>query len=330
VRVVILHHAPEEDAALDDHDVMVQRDAVAAALAVLGHEPHGLGCTLDLEAVRRELTALRPDLAFNLVESLGRTDRLMPLATLLLDALGIRYTGSRTEAMLATSDKLAAKRRMRAAGLPTPDFVDPAADRKDVEGDGRGAWIVKPVWEHASFGMDEKAVVTVDHVSELRRHVAARAERTGRPHFAERFVDGREFNLSLLAGEVLPPAEIDFSSFPPGKPRIVDQRAKWEPESFEYRQTPRRFDFPTADGPLLDRLRADAERCWRLFNLGGYARVDFRVDADGRPWILEVNVNPCLSPDAGFAAALARAGIGYDEAIGRVIADALRPPGRQG
>ena len=92
----------------------------------------------------------------------------------------------------------------------------------------------------------------------MRRRLAERAARSGRPCFAEQFVEGREFNLSVLAGpegpEVLSPAEIDFSAFPPGKPRIVGHRAKWLADSFEFNHTPRCFDFPSSDGPLLDRL----------------------------------------------------------------------------
>ena len=118
-----------------------------------------------------------------------------------------------------------------------------------------------------------------------------------------------------------PPAEIDFSAFPPGKPRIVGYAAKWRDDCFEFQHTPRRFDFDPSDGPLLERLRGLARECWRLFGLRGWARVDFRVDAAGQPWILEVNANPCLSPDAGFAAALARASISFDEAIRRILED---------
>jgi len=129
----------------------------------------------------------------------------------------------------------------------------------------------------------------------------------------------------MLAGpsgpETLPPAEIEFTSFPAGKPRIVGYRAKWREDEFEYHHTPRRFDFPASDGPLLDRIGGLARECWMRFGLRGWARVDFRVDAAGEPWILEINANPCISPDAGFAAALDRASIPYDEAVRRILED---------
>ena len=158
--------------------------------------------------------------------------------------------------------------------------------------------------------------------------LAQREQELGRPYFAERYVEGREFNLSLLADaggpQVLPPAEINFSRFPAGKPRIVGYRAKWKADSPEYHATPRRFDFAPADRPLVDALAELARSSWQCFALRGYARVDFRVDRQGRPWILEINVNPCLSPDAGFAAALDRAGIPFSQAIARILDDAMR------
>jgi D-alanine-D-alanine ligase len=202
----------------------------------------------------------------------------------------------------------------------------------DCRADRAGRWprnvILKPVWEHASLGMDDSAVMSVASADEQRRRVNDWAQWLGRPCFSEDYIDGREFNLSVLAGphgpEVLPPAEIDFSAFPDDKPRIVGYQAKWEPESFEYQHTPRRFELPAADAPLVKRLCELARETWTLFGLAGYARVDFRVDHSGEPWILEINTNPCLSPDAGFAAAIAQAGLTYEAAIERIIADAIR------
>ena len=103
-------------------------------------------------------------------------------------------------------------------------------------------------------------------------------------------------------------AEMLFVDYPAGKRRIVDYAAKWHSGSFEFCNTVRRFEFDETDRPLLAQLEDIARTCWRLFGLRGYARVDCRVDTAGRPWVLEVNVNPCLSPDAGFAAAVERRG----------------------
>ena len=141
--------------------------------------------------------------------------------------------------------------------------------------------------------------------------------------YAESYIDGREFNLALLTGEFLPAAEIQFVEFPDDKLRIVDFRAKWEEDSFEYTHTPRTFDFPAADQPLLAELQSIARRCWDFFNLRGYARVDFRVDRNNRPWVLEINTNPCLSPDGGFHAAAERNGLSFTKTVERIVNDCL-------
>lgn len=145
--------------------------------------------------------------------------------------------------------------------------------------------------------------------------------------FAEAFVDGREFNLSLLEQSgtvtVLPPAEILFQGMDPGRPKIVDYGSKWDQEDPGYTGTPRSFDFLEADSPILERMVEISRACWGVFGLAGYARVDFRVDSGGRPWVLEVNANPCLSPDAGFAAAAQRSGIDYNTLIGSIVSAAL-------
>lgn len=335
MRVAIAHNAVDAAGAPDERDVLVQTEAVRTALLELGHRTETLPCTLDLARFKQELLEWRPDLVFNLVESLDGTGRLIHLAPSLLDAMGLPYTGACAEAIQLTSHKVLAKDRLCTLGLPTPDWTGPWPPDLPVVSRPAGAgpdpsarWILKSVWEHASVGLDETALVLCDRADRLPDQLQRRAAALGGACFAERFVAGREFNLALLAGpagpEVLPPAEIVFEGYPPEALRIVGYRAKWDAGSYEYHHTPRRFDFPPEDAALLDRLRGLALRCWQGFGLNGYARVDFRVDADGRPWILEINANPCLSPDAGFAAALAAAGVSYPDAVARVLADSRR------
>jgi D-alanine-D-alanine ligase len=173
--------------------------------------------------------------------------------------------------------------------------------------------------------MDAAAVVESASVAEVQAAIHSSEASWKRPFFAEEYIDGREFNLALL-GEgpfVLPPAEIDFSAYPTDKPRIVCYRAKCDTSSFEYHHTPRRFDFPPSDRQMLNRLLALSRECWRMFGLRGYARIDFRCDAGQQPWILEINTNPCLLPEAGFAAAFSQAGISYEAGIQRILDDAV-------
>ena len=324
MRVVVLHGNVAEDAGKDELDVLVQRDAVSTALADLGYDPAALPFSLDMESVVRQLQAFSPAFVFNLVESVEGRGRLIHLAPALLDHLELPYTGSRTEAIFLTSNKLLGKGILRAAGIPTPPWYT----LHDFPGQPLahgGPYIVKSVWEHASIGLDEESLVRATNPDELGRVLGERRDRLAGSCFAEAYIDGREFNLSLLADregpKVLPPAEIRFEGYPAGKPRLVSYRAKWDEDSFEYRHTRRSFAFSGEDRGLLENLAGIARECWRAFELSGYARVDFRVDQEGRPWVLEVNANPCLSPDAGFAAAAERAGIAYSQVIARIVAD---------
>jgi D-alanine-D-alanine ligase len=325
VRVAVLHNAVSDSPTEDERDVLVQADAVTAGLSALGHEAQRFACTLDLTALKSHLRETHPDVVFNLVEALDGSDRMAPVVPMLLDSLGTLYTGASAVGLVLSNSKLLAKERLLAAGLPTPPWTVPVKS-SSAKMNLAPPYIIKAVWEHASFGMADDAVVLEEGARSVQDRLRAWTARWGRPCFAEHYVEGREFNLSVLAGEdgpeVLPPAEIDFSAFPDDKPRLVGYRAKWDTASFEYHHTPRRFDFPATDRALLERLSELARASWHLFGLRGYARVDFRVDGEGRPWVLEINSNPCLSPDAGFAAALERAGLPFARAVQRILDDA--------
>ena len=326
MRIAVVHNAIASESP-DEQDVLAQSDAVSEALRHLGHKPVRLTCSLNLASTRSGLLAISPQLVFNLVESLEGTGRLIHLFPAILDAMGLTYTGASSEALMLTSSKLLAKSLLESVGLPTPHWIasqnafEPG-NRPRAEWNSK-RWIIKSVWEHASIGLDDESIVEVSEADHLELLLKERAPRLGGSCFAEVFIDGREFNLSLLDGPdgvtVLPPAEILFENFGDNQARIVDYQAKWDDASFQYHHTPRRFDFEAEDEELLEQLRSLALACWRLFNLRGYARVDFRVDHNGRPWILEINANPCLSPDAGFAAAIHQSRLTYTQAIGRIV-----------
>lgn len=336
MRVAVVHNAPRDHAGPEERDVLDQAEAVVQALRELGHEPVRLACDLDLARFRRTLGELAPAAVFNLVEGLEGRGCLIHWVPELLEALGVPFTGAPAEALRTSSHKVLAKERLVLLGLPTPPWIDPSppglprlAPSAPPPAAAEGPWLIKSLWEHASIGLDESCLPLCRRAGEAREELARRAPLFGGACFAERFVAGREFNLSLLAGaagpQVLAPAEILFPGLPPGAPAVVGYRAKWVPESFEYRHTPRRFAFPPGEAPLLRRLEELARACWRGFGLRGWARVDFRVDGAGEPWILEVNANPCLAPDAGFAAALEASKIPYARAVERILADAFRP-----
>jgi len=323
VKAAILHDRVSPEARPDESDVLVQAAAVSDALSKLGFEPTVVEFDLDLTAVADWLLRSEPSVVVNLVESVGGQGSLIHLAPALLESLGIPFTGAGTDAMFATSNKLMAKKIMRWNAIPTPDWVSAAASPHLLPSCQGRRWILKSVWEHASVGMDDSSVVRPGSFEELNRRLESAQERLGGPCFAEVYVEGREFNLSLLEGsegpEVIAESEILFLDYGQGKPHIVGYPAKWEVDSFEYQHTVRTFERSVGDSALVSELRRIALACWDVFALRGYARVDFRVDQTDHPWVLEVNANPCLSPDSGYAAALYHAGIDFCDALGQIV-----------
>ena len=331
-RVALVYDSLALEGGKADLDVLSQLDAIEASLLRLGcGEIRRLGICMNLGFFMVELREFQPNLVFNLVESIGLSDRLQTIIPLLLEDLRIPFTGSGSAAMLMSNHKVASKRTLAARGLPFPPCL-----WLDEHGRTRtlperldsdlfpGQWIIKAVESHASLHLDDNAVAEFASPNDLAAHVADVSKVRGQPFFAERYIEGREFNVSLLddgggQGRVLPLSEIRFIGFAPEKPRIVGFAAKWNEESDEYRNTPRSFDLGQGGEALAETLGALSAEAWEAFGLAGYARVDFRLDALNRPYILEVNTNPCLSPDAGLAAAAAKGGLDYD-ALTRWIA----------
>ncbi|QDU31267.1 Ddl-like protein [Anatilimnocola aggregata] len=329
LRVLVVHNSVPDDAPAAERDVLEQVAVVADACRELNFACDTMSCDLDLRPLLARVEAYRPDVVFSLVESLAGRDQLAWLIPGLLETIGVPCTGSASGPLNLSNDKLRTKERLKLAGLPTPAWYT----REDLQRDAArksfqsGPFILKAISEHASLGLDDTALVHAESATDLLGRLQQQTERLQKPCFAEQFIAGREFNLSVLAAEaqpqVLPAAEIDFSKFPADKPRIIGYAAKWDEGSFEFDHTPRMFSFPPADKPLLDWLGSLARSCWQVLELAGWVRVDFRVDEQGQPWILEVNTNPCLSPDAGFAAAVQQAGLSLTQSVERIICTAL-------
>lgn len=301
----------------DEADTLIAAEAVCKALKRLGNDSEIIALDLDFSLLET-LAARRPRVVFNLVEAVRGDATLAHLAPALLNRLDLPFTGSDLFAQLRTMSKLSTKQALSARGLPTARWWSAGEAVADDE-----RVIVKSVWEHASYGMDAGSVVDG---REATAEIAAREARFGGEFFAERFLDGREFNVAILADgdrpEVLPIQEILFEIPGDERPQIVDYEAKWDEASPAFHGTPRRFGLESREPDLAARLQRLALDCWRDFGLAGYARVDFRTDASGEPTILEVNTNPCLTPDAGFVATAAEAGLSYLDIIARIVASA--------
>lgn len=318
VKAVILYNQLSENAGPDEADVIEQVNLVHQMLTELNVDVDEIPFRSRLDSVEEDLLKAKPDFVFNLVESLNNKGSLIYFAPALLDSLNIPFSGGSVEAMFITTSKPLAKERMERKGIPTSPWFSPNLIPR-LESNKK--YIIKPVWEEGSLGLDEDCVYDGNDPGFTKKLSSLNPK----SFFVEEFIDGREFNLSILAGkngpEVLSPAEIIFSNYPEGKPKVVGFSAKWKEDSFEYKNTNRTFGFLESDVLLLMKLKSLAIECWHTFDLNGYARVDFRVDNYGNPFVLEVNVNPCISPDSGFFAACEQAGIPFREAVRRIAND---------
>ena len=318
MKVLVLHSDVPPAAPPEDQDTLIAADAVAKALISRGHQ--ATLAPFFPTRLRSFLSAEKPDVVFNLVEGIDGKGRLAHLAPRLLEQIGVPYTGTGPDALIVTSDKPRSKRLMRDIGLPTPDWSEPPAWDDLTE----GRWIVKCADEDASLGLDDGAVVEAEDV---KARADACVARYGGRWFAERYVEVREFNITVLeqggAPHVLPMAEMLFHLWPVARPRIVGYDAKWDDASIQSVSTVRRFGVELTETALARELRFLCEETWELFQCRGAARIDFRVATDDQPVILEINPNPGIAPDAGIVAAALEAGLSYADLIEGLVKEAL-------
>lgn len=313
----ILYNQPGKDALADELDVLDQVAFVEEHLRDLGLVTYRKGISSDFMNEIELLNSEKPDLVFNLVESINNKGELGYFIPALLNLYSIPYTGCPLEALFITGNKVLAGNTLRSAGILMPGSFLPSQWRTLTEGK---KYIIKPIWEDGSMG------ITVDSVFVHSNKEVERFSKLDDSHwFIEDYIDGREFNMSVLCNnsdaEVMPPAEIVFKNFGGEKPKIVDYKAKWDIESFEYKNTVREFPGSILDENLKVKLIETALACWRVFGLKGYARVDLRTDIDNNVYVLEANANPCIAPDGGFIAAVIEAGYTFKDVFGRIIND---------
>ncbi|MGD0189692.1 MAG: D-alanine--D-alanine ligase [Rhizomicrobium sp.] len=321
MRVLVLHSDVAAGALPDEVDTLVTAQSVAAGLAGCGHTV-ARAAFVSAPAHLADLVASSDsEIVFNLVESVHGDGLHAAIVPAMLERLGVAYTGSGAAPLALTADKALSKQVMRASGLPTADWAVPPQWNRLVS-DRR--YVVKSITEDASLGLDDGAVVSGRDAP--RRAADSRLRHGGR-WFAEAYLDGREFNVALLEDasslQVLPIPEMRFEAWDDSRPRIVGYAAKWDEGSADAKRTVRAFGIENVEPKLGRTLDELARASWELFGLRGYARVDFRLDGDGNPMILEINANPCLEPNAGFAAAAAQAGISYAALVDRVLRSAL-------
>lgn len=323
-RVRIVHNPVPPGADPSTADVLDEAHLVEEALRELDIAVE----RVPLEPAALWSVPLSPgELLFNLIESPPSAPLLQLLAAATLELRGAVFTGSSAHALWLTTDKLATRALLAAEGVSVAPGGVLEPDRPEVLSRVPPPWILKPGLEDASVGLDLSAFVSSPETA-IARGRDLRARFPGQPLVLEHYLPGREFNVGVLevdgAPVVLPVAEMTFVDYPDDLPRIVGYEAKWVEGHVAYEGTRRAFPDDVVEAALLERLRRTAVRAWALTGVSGYARVDMRLDESGVPCVLEVNANPCLSPEAGLIVASERSGLSRADVVRRILDAALR------
>jgi D-alanine-D-alanine ligase len=269
--------------------------------------------------VLAKVRVAQPDLVFNLCESMEGDSRNEPTFAGLLDLFGIPYTGADLLSLASCLHKYRTKEILIARSINTPPYrclddvaalADPSLEALDYP------WFLKLVHEDASVGITEENLVRTP--AELRKRARDMIEEFKQAVIAERYVEGREINVTLIGNapdvQMLPLHEIDFAAMPKDRPRIVSYAAKWDEGHVDYVGT-KPVPLRDASPKLIADVEAIARAAHTAVGLRDYGRVDLRVDAAGVPWVIDVNPNCDISPDAGVARSAQVAGMSYAQLI---------------
>ncbi|HDT13212.1 MAG TPA: hypothetical protein ENO03_02525 [Candidatus Aminicenantes bacterium] len=300
---------------------------LARGIRRLRHDVVVMPLSDDLSVLQRKLDRLRPDVVFNQYDDVVHGALYEMRVAAFIRLLGYPMTGSPALGLGLSRDKYMSLSLLKGAGLPIPPSTVLIERLGDIDAH---KWtfplIVHAAQEHAGIGLDRDSVVTTK--AALRDKAREILQEYDQPALVQHFLKGREFNVGLLGGrkvQVLPLAEVDYSSLPRRIPPIMSYAAKWVETSVEYQRTdvicPARVD------PAMEALIGrTAVKAFRVVGGWGYGRVDVRLDEKGEPVILEVNCNPCLDSGMGLARSAEQAGISYPRLLETIIKAAFEGP----
>lgn len=333
-RIVVLYNTDydaEQAATAGTPDATSVRESAKAIARAL----HESGYTVDLTGVHgvevfsvlSQLNSDKPDLLFNLCESMDGEPQNEPTFAGLLDLFRIPYTGADLLALATCLYKHRTKDVLIANGVPTPPyrFIATEAELASPKIDTlEYPYFVKLAHEDASLGITEANVC--HDAAALRTRARELMAEFKQGVIAERYIEGREVNVTLFGSgdgvEVLPLHEIDFAAMPSDRPRIVSYAAKWDEQHVDYAGT-KAVPLKGVSSSVVSEIERVARAAWLAVGLRDYGRVDLRVDENGMPWVIDVNPNPDISPDAGVARAAAAAGMSYPQMVARIAECAL-------
>ncbi len=314
----------EERDILAEGAIIEEIEAVENAIGSLGHRCAVMAVFDEIFQIIHWLKEYQPDVVFNLCESVYGNSCWEMNIPAMLDLFRIPYTGSSPLTLGLCQDKGKVKDILHSQGILTPRYR--IFERAAVTARGNSfPVIVKPLHEDGSLGITRESVVFDDEA--LIKQIRYVIDQYQQPALVEEFVEGRELNVGLIETNgkvgVLPISEIDYSEFPEGIPRICGYEAKWVTESPEYQKS-KPICPALLESGVKKRVEDIAFRVFKLFGCRDYARVDLRIDRNGKIYVLEVNPNPDISPQSGVARALKVQGTTYTEFVGNLLERALQ------
>jgi D-alanine-D-alanine ligase len=327
LKVALIYNLPESDRyqsmgeSAAEVGVLDEVKAVAGALSELKYECLPVPLRPPLSSVKKTLASLKADVAFNLFEGFdGSPETEAEVAAMLLE-LKMPFTGCPPEALRLGLDKALTKKRLKEAGIPTPEFqILYPQTIKEFNLDF--PCIIKPVADDASHGLSEDSVV--NDFERLKTQLDKISSLFGGKALVEEFVDGREFNTTVIGFRrlVIPAISEIVYTLPPDKPRLLTFESKWQEDSLYYKNTRNVCPAPISLSEK-NRISRIARAAYRLTGCKGYARVDFRQNRKGEYLVLEINPNPDITPGAGASLQIAAGGLTYNRFVEKVIKIAL-------
>ena len=309
---------------ISEMGVLEEMEDIKCALNALGYRATTFNVDSDIFHLIDVLRGEKPDLIFNLVECVENdSDQEMNVAGL-YELLKIPYTGAGSLTLGIALDKPRVKEILAAHGIRTPRYqVFRMNDKIELDPKLSFPVIVKPSREDASVGISDDSVVYSP--ADLRKRVRYIHSEFKQPALVEQYVEGREINVAIMGNKkpvVFPISEIDFSGLTADMHRIVSYDAKWMQGTVAYVGT--QGVCPARLSPEDETAMKDiALRCYRIIGCRDYARVDIRLAKNGTPYVLEVNPNPDISDDAGFARSAKAHGLAFNQVVGKIVEYAL-------
>ena len=328
--LVLMHHYLVPPDKVSGHDVYTAQwrteyDVVKALKTRLKHDTHVLGVKDDLGAIKQAVDEFKPHIAFNLLEAFHEVGTFDQNVVSYLELLRLPYTGCNPRGMFLARDKALSKKLLHYHRIPVPDFAVVRRGRKPkLIKRLQFPLIVKSLTQEASIGISQASVVQDE--SKFKERCQFIHDSIGTDAIVERYIEGRELYCGVLGNQrlrVLPVWELTFDNLPERQRNIATERVKWSPKY----QTKVGVATGEAEGlteATVAQIQHITRRAYRVLEMSGYARIDFRLDAEGRIYVLEANPNPQIARTEDFALSADVAGLSYPALLQRILTTGLR------